>query len=154
VLTANGSATVLQDELQNTYQLATTTRPPGKRVRRAVELAGTTRTVGSSGGGTVEDRGTVTGKPFGSGSLVLLGTFRESTLDGTFRLRFKDGSVTGAVSLPFTISGNEIDFAGTGRFTGGTGAYRGISGGGLQVRDHNTLDGQNGTISLSGFGTY
>ena len=30
-LAASGSATIVQDELQNTYQLATTTRPPGPR---------------------------------------------------------------------------------------------------------------------------
>jgi hypothetical protein len=51
-------------------------------------------------------------------------------------------------------SGGEIDFKGTGRFTGGTGAYRGISGGKLDVRHHNTLDGQNGTLSVKGFATY
>jgi hypothetical protein len=154
VLRANGSATVLQDDLQNTYQLATTTRRPGKRVRRAVDMRGTTRTVGSSGPGMVEDRGTLAGTPFGRGSLVLLGAFREGILDGTFRLRFADGSIVGTASLPYTVSGSELDFAGTGRFTGGTGAYRGITASGLDVRDHNTLDGQNGTIAVTGSAAY
>jgi hypothetical protein len=154
VLTARGSATVLQDELQNTYQLATTTRSPGKRVRRRVSIKGTTRTVGSNGPNTVVDKGSLAGTPFGKGSLALLGTFNGGALEASFRLLFKDGSVTGTASLPFTVSGNEIDLAGTGRFTGGTGAYRGISGDDLQVRDHNTLDGQNGTISVKGFATY
>ena len=52
--------------------------------------------------------------------------------------------------MPFTITGNEIDFRGTSRFTGGTGAYRGITSGALTTRDHNTLDGQNGTLSVDG----
>ena len=149
-LVARGRATVIQDELQNTYQLAKTTRPRGARKRRRVRLAGTTRTVDTPSAGTVEDRGRVTGTPFGRGSLALLGTFRESVLDATFRLTFADGSVTGTAALPFTISGSEIDFRGTARFTGGTGAYRGISASGLRVHDHNTLDGQNGTISVDG----
>ena len=55
--------------------------------------------------------------------------------------------------MPFTIEGNEIDFRGTARFTGGTGAYRGISSGTLEAHDHNTLDGQNGVVSLKGFAT-
>ena len=150
-LVARGKATVIQDELQNTYQLAKTTRPAGSRKRRRVRIEGTTRTVGSPTPGTAEDRGTVRGTPFGRGSLVLLATFRESAADATFRLRFPDGSITGTAAMPFTISGSEIDFNGTARFTGGTGAYRGITGSGLKVHDHNTLDGQNGTISVDGF---
>ena len=154
VLTVNGKATVLQDDLQNTYQLATTTRRPGKRVRRAVELSGTTRTVGSNGPNTVVDEGSLTGSPFGKGSLALLGTFNGDVLSATFRLLFKDGSVTGTAALPFTVSGNEIDLLGTGTFTGGTGAYRGITGEKLEVHDHNTLDGQNGVITVQGFAKY
>ena len=36
----------------------------------------------------------------------------------------------------------------------GTGAYRGITSGALKAHDHNTLDGQNGRLSLDGFATY
>ena len=56
--------------------------------------------------------------------------------------------------MPFTIAGDEIDFRGTARITGGTGAYRGITSGALQAHDHNTLDGQNGVVSLTGFAKY
>ena len=56
--------------------------------------------------------------------------------------------------MPFKIEGGEIDFRGTARFTGGTGAYRGISSGALQAYDHNTLDGQNGVVSVTGFARY
>jgi hypothetical protein len=56
--------------------------------------------------------------------------------------------------MPFTIEAGEIDFRGTARFTAGTGAYRGISSGALAVHDHNTLDGQNGVVSLEGAARY
>jgi hypothetical protein len=56
--------------------------------------------------------------------------------------------------MPFTIQGNEIDFNGTARFIAGTGAYRGISSGVLAAHDHNTLDGQNGVVTVKGFATY
>jgi hypothetical protein len=154
VLTVKSRATVIQDDLQNTYQLAGTTRKPGKRVRRALSLKGTTRTVGSNGPNTVVDEGSLSGTPFGKGSLALLGTFNGGQLDATFRILFKDGSVTGTATLPFTVGDNEIDLLGTGRLTGGTGAYRGITGDGLNVHDHNTLDGQNGTITVKGFATF
>jgi hypothetical protein len=153
VLTAKGKATVLQDELQNTYQLATTTRR-GKRTRHPVSVSGRTRTVTPATPGTVEDHGTLSGTPFGKGSIVLVGRFGNGTLTGTFRLTFPRGSIVGTTSMPYTISGNEIDFQGTSRFTGGTGAYRGISSGDLDTRDHNTLDGQSGTLSVVGSATY
>jgi hypothetical protein len=153
VLTAKGSATVLQDELQNTYQLATTTRR-GKRARHAVSITGKTRTVTPATPGTVEDHGTLKGTPFGKGSIVLVGTFGNGRLTATFRLTFPRGSIIGTTSMPFTIAGNEISFQGTSRFTGGTGAYRGISSGALDTRDTNTLDGQSGRLSVSGFAKY
>ncbi len=153
-LTAHGSATIIQDDLQDTYQLATTTRPPGKPARRAVHVDGRTREVKASMPGTIEDHGTLTGSPFGPGSIVLVGKFDNGHFDGTFQLLFARGSVSGDASLPFTVSGNEIDFVGTAHFTRGTGAYRGISSGDLRVHDHNTLDGQNGVLTVDGAATY
>jgi hypothetical protein len=154
VLTARGKATILQDELQNTYQLATTTRH-GKRERHSLSIKGVTRTVKTPATpGTVEDHGKLTGTPFGKGSIVLVGTFAPGVLTANFRLTFPNGSIIGTASMPFTISGNEIDFHGTSRFTGGTGAYRGISSGALNTRDHNTLNGQSGRLSVVGSATY
>ncbi len=149
-----GNATIVQDELQNTYQLYKSTRRAGPRKRRAVSLAGRTRMVAPDTPGTIQDEGTVTSTPFGAGSVKLVGSLANARFTGTFRLLFKKGSVFGTAELPFTIAGNAIDFRGTVRFTAGTGAYRGISSGALQAHDTNTLDGQNGVISVEGFATY
>jgi hypothetical protein len=155
VLTARGTATITQDELQDTYQLAVATRPPGRRVRHAVHLAGQTKAITTpTTPGTIEDRGTVTGTPFGRGTVGLVATLKNGRATGPFRLVLARGSVTGTFSMPFTISGGEIAFVGTATFTGGTGAYRGITSGNLRAHDHNTLDGQNGRLSLDGFATY
>jgi hypothetical protein len=148
-----GKATIIQDELLNTYQLAKLTRPAGQRKRRRVSLAGTTRLVSGSGG-SVTDRGTVRGKPFGEGTIELTGSLAGGRLTAGFRLLFEDGSVIGTADMPFTIGGGEIDFAGTARFTWGTGAYRGITSGALDARDHNTLDGQSGELVVRGFARY
>ena len=152
-LRAKGAATVLQDDLKDTYQLATTTRPKGPRVTHTAHVDGRTKNV-SQKDGIFEDRGTLTGSPFGKGSIDLSGKFGDGHFDGTFRMLFAHGSVTGSFSTTYTTSGNEIDFTGTGAFTGGTGIYRGISGGALSVHDHNTLDGQNGVVTLDGRATY
>jgi hypothetical protein len=150
---ANGQATIVQDDLQNTYQLAHGGRRPGPRKRHRVSIDGATKMV-SQTAGTIEDRGTVTGTPFGRGSLVVQVALAGGRATGTFRLFYPNGSITGTVDLPFTIQGDEIDFNGTARFIAGTGAYRGISSGVLAAHDHNTLDGQNGVVTVKGFATY
>ncbi len=127
VLSATGSATIIQDNLQDTYQLATATRR-GKRVRHILSIAGRTHTVvPPATPGTVEDHGTISGTPFGRGTVVVVGTLTDGRLTATFRLTFPRGSVLGTTSMPFTISGQMIHFAGMSRLTGGTGDYRGIS---------------------------
>jgi hypothetical protein len=154
VLTANGRATIVQDDLLNTYQLATTPRRRATRATRRVSITGMTRMVTATTPGTIEDRGTVTGTPFGRGTITVVGTLRDARLTGGFRLVYPRGSISGTISMPFTVSGNEIDFRGTARLTGGTGAFRGISSPELQARDHNTLDGQSGTLAVEGSATY
>ena len=57
-------------------------------------------------------------------------------------------------SMPFTIGGGRITFKGTARITGGTGAYRGVTSGTLQAADTNTLDGQDGHVTVTGFARY
>jgi hypothetical protein len=125
-----------------------------KPQRHRVDVAGNTRAVGSPAPGTIEDRGTISGKPFKSGTIKLLATFDGASINGTFKIRTPHGSASGTVAMDFTISGNEITFNGTASFTGGKGKYKGIVGVDLKAYDHNTLDGQNGTLTLKGFATY
>jgi hypothetical protein len=152
-LGADGQATIVQDELQDTYQLAHATRKPGPRKSHELNLSARTKEVGASAAG-IHDRGTVTGTPFGKGSIDILVTLAGGKATGRFRMAFAKGSLTGTVDLPFTISGGEIDFKGTSRISGGTGAYRGITSGALKTHDHNTLDGQHGVVTVTGSARY
>jgi hypothetical protein len=151
-LRANGSATVIQDDLQNTYQRLP--RRSAAPKQHAVELIGTTHTVDSPEPGTLEDQGTVSGRPFGDGTVDLLVHLGAGTATGSFRIDAAKGSVFGTVAMDFVISGSEITFNGTADFTGGTGRYRGIEAHGLKAFDHNTLDGQSGTFTLEGVAEY
>ena len=151
---ASGTATIVQDELQNTYQLASAARPAAKRRRHAVSIDGETKMVEASTPGTIEDHGTLTGTPFGRGKVEIVVKLAGGKATGTFTMLVAKGSITGSVDMPFTIAGGEIDFRGTATFTAGTGAYRGITSGKLQVHDHNTLDGQNGVVALEGFARF
>jgi len=146
-LNAKGSATILQDELKNTYQRLPAGKP-GKK--RDVDVSGNTKSVGFSGG-AIHDQGTITGKPFGSATVDLLATFgANSTMTGDFTISNGRGTAFGTVDTTYVIAGSQITFTGTARFDGGTGRYRGIKGEGLELRDNNTLDGQNGTLTLTG----
>jgi hypothetical protein len=148
-LGATGSATILQDDLQDTYQRVPLVPPRGTRLHR-VHLRGAAKTVGSPTPGTLEDRGTVRGAPFGAGQATLVVRLAAGTATGTFRFVTKRGSARGTLDLTYVISGDEITFDGTASFTGGTGAYRRITGQRLKAHDHNHLDGQSGTFSLDG----
>jgi hypothetical protein len=154
VLRARGEATIVQDELQNTYQRLPRRPPRAGDTRHAVDLTGTTRTVGSPAPGVLRDQGTVSGTPFGPGEVTLDVTLGAGEATGPFRIDAEDGSVFGNVAMTFEISGSEITFNGTAEIVGGTGAYRGIRARNLTAFDHNTLDGQNGTFTLEGFARY
>jgi hypothetical protein len=147
-LVARGKATIVQDDLTNTYQRMSR---KSDYERHRVDLQGSTRSVDSPSQGTLHDQGTVAGQPFGDGTIDLLVTFGDNqTATGTFTIDADGGSAFGTVAMTYTTSGNEIDFTGTADFTGGTGAYRGTRGSDLAAHDHNTLDGQNGTFEVDG----
>jgi hypothetical protein len=151
-LRSKRSTTILQDDLKNTYQRLPRT---DESRRHRVDVTGSTKSVGSPEPGTIEDRGTISGTPFGNGTIDLLATFQPgSRMTGTFTLRTKRGAVFGTLDTTYVITGNEIHFTGTADITGGTRSYRGISGTDLAVTDDNTLDGQNGSVTMQGFARY
>jgi hypothetical protein len=154
VLRAGGAATIVQDELLNTYQRLPRRPDGGPGERHAVALTGAIRTVGSPAPGTLRDVGTVSGEPFGDGTVTLEVTLASGTASGPFRIRAEGGSVFGETELTYEIAGGEISFRGTARFVGGTGEYRGIRAENLTATDVNTLDGQSGRLTLDGFARY
>jgi hypothetical protein len=130
----------------------------GKPKRHRVDLTGATKMIGGTIiPGPVHDAGTVSGKPFGKSAKIKLTVqldLATTSAAGTFRIRDGRGTALGTVDMTFVIAGGEIDFDGTADFTAGKGRYKGIEGTGLKAHDHNTLDGQNGTVSLRGFATW
>ena len=130
-------------------------RAAGPRKRHRVSLDGKTKSVTTTQPGTIEDRGSITRHAVRArDGHAQRRRSAGGRATGTFRLLYPNGSITGSFDMAFTISGGEIDFKGTARFTAGTGAYRGITSGALAAHDHNTLDGQNGVVSVDGFARY
>lgn len=122
-----------------------------------VDLTGATTVVnGSILASPAQYEGTISGTPFGTGKIELTVqldlVYRTAT--GTFRIRDNKGTVLGTVDGTIVGLNRQIDFYGTAELTGGTGRYKRVSGTGLEVHTHNTLDDPNGTIELRGFVTY
>ncbi len=153
-LRAKGSATILQDDLSNTYQLLPPNPNAPKPKAHAVHLAGQTKTTGSPAPGTLRDQGTFTGAPIGTGEADIVVTLADGKATGTFTLDTAKGDIFGTVDMTYAISGSQITFDGTAAFTGGTGTYRGITAKNLAVHDENTLDGQNGAVTMDGTAKY
>ena len=129
-----------------------------KPKRHRIDVTAATKMSGGSIiPGPAIDRGTTSGKPFDDGRIKLTVQIDLATLTatGTFRIRDAEGTAFGTFDMDMDLSTpGEVDFDGTARFTGGKGAYKGIKGRNLKAHDHNTLDGQNGTVELKGFATY
>jgi hypothetical protein len=122
-----------------------------------VDLIGATETVnGSIISSPAIQRGTVSGEPFGTGTIELTVqldlVFRTAT--GTFRIHTNKGTVMGTLDGTIVGLNRVIDFEGIADLTGGTGRYKRISGTGLEAHAHWTLDSPDGTLSLEGFATY
>lgn len=130
-----------------------------KPKRHRIDVTAATKTVGGVNlSGPTIDRGTTSGKPFDDGKIKLTVNIdlATSSATGTFRIRDAKGTAFGTFDMAMTLDllGNQVDFDGTADITGGKGAYKGIKATGLKAHDHNTLDGQNGTVELKGFATY
>jgi hypothetical protein len=148
VMRAAGSATIIQDDLKNTYQRVVP-KPSGKV--RTVTVRGMTKLAGLSGQGELNDRGTISGRPFGEGTIDIYVRFQgQGRATADFTIATPDGTASAKADLTFEIGGGEIHFAGTADFVSGTGRYRKITGTDLEVTDTNTLDGQNGRVTLDG----
>ena len=151
-LRAGGEATIVQDELQNTYQ-----RVPRKQ-RRSKHRGRGRR---GDAGGRLARAGDEPRRRDDRGQAVRR---RDRRHPGHVRARARRrpgasrstrprGSAFGTVAMTYVIAGSEITFTGTATFTGGTGKFRGIKGT-VDAFDHNTLDGQNGSVRLDGVARY
>jgi hypothetical protein len=133
------------------------TAAPAKPKLHPVDLTGATTVLnGSILASPAQYEGTISGTPFGTGTIELTVqldlVYRTAT--GTFEIRNNKGTVSGTLDGTIVGLNRVIDFYGTAELTGGTRRYKRISGTGLEVHTRNTLDDPNGTIELSGFVTY
>jgi hypothetical protein len=115
-----------------------------------VAITGQARVVPGNGT-TLNQVGSFSGAPFGSGSLRLrtrIGQGQGATF--TFSLTTKRGSVSGSGTIALEFGKTTVSYHGTASITSGTGAYRSYRARNLRVTGNGALTAEKYPISLTG----
>ena len=98
------------------------------------------------------DVGTVTGTPYGKGSIELTYTLHPKWGIATtaFTITTATGTITGRAVSHYAIGKVTISFSGVGRITGGTGAFAGTASGVLEFNALHSLTGKREVIRFLG----
>lgn len=103
----------------------------------------------------IEQKGTVTGSPFGRGTLTLRSKLAaRRTLEFSIRLVTPHGTVTGTGRATLKASGSQADYTGTVRITGGTRRYSRISRSNLRVSGVGDSAARTTTVRITGSARY
>ena len=94
--------------------------------------------------------GTVTGRPFGSGRMVLSSKLEQATVTSTFTLTTKAGLVRGRATARLTLDGDTATYKGTATITSGTRRYRGAKGSSIRFTGVGPVSAKRTKITLSG----
>jgi len=104
------------------------------------------------------DEGFTLGVPVAAGNITLNWVLdpKTSVADTKITIATEEGIIRGKASTTYTVnkSANSIKFVGTMNITSGTSAFRGIKATGLEFTDDNTLNGQNGKVTIKGVAHY
>jgi hypothetical protein len=105
------------------------------------------------------DQGTVSGIPTGTGDITINWSLNPETkaATGYFVISSGAGVIHGNAQTSSVVDGNHITLSGTADLTGGTGSFQGIEGIegiDLAFTETDTLDGQNGQITITGNAVY
>jgi hypothetical protein len=103
----------------------------------------------------IEQKGTVTGTPFGKGTLTLRSRLAgRKQLEYSIRLVTAHGVVTGSGTATLKASGSQADYVGTMRITGGTRKYARISRSTLRVSGVGDSAARTTTVRITGSARY
>lgn len=103
----------------------------------------------------IEQKGAVTGTPFGKGTLTLRSRLAgRKQLEFSIRLVTRAGTVTGSGRATLKASGSQADYVGTVRITGGTRRYARIRRSTLRVTGVGDSAARTTTVRISGRARY
>lgn len=118
----------------------------------AYQASGSMRKVGHSGPAVIY-RGSVTSPRFGRARVTQRLRITVLSATGTFRVRYRGGTLRGRVSAHARVRGSGLAFEGTLRITGGSGRFSGAHGTG-RYSGTSSLDLSHATFEQRGTLTY
>ena len=129
---------------------ASAAKPKSRALSASGELV---RTAKPSNTSSIQ-AGTVKGKPFGSGRMVLSSSLKQATVTSTFTLTTSAGIVRGRATARLTLDGDTATYKGTARITSGTRRYRGATGTNIRFTGVGPVSAKRTKITLSGWVRY
>lgn len=127
------------------------TRLKPRRAAHAVDLTAHTKQT-SKTGRRFTDAGQLTGGPVGAANIVLHWRLHPATgrATSTFTITSGSGLIRGRARCIYRIDGDTIALNGVAQLPAGTGRFEGIRNADLSFTMTDTLDGQNGLITMQG----
>ena len=106
----------------------------------------------SSTGATMRQSGPFSGTPLGAGTLTVTTTIGRGTTGArvSFKMVNRRGQIWGTGDVKLTFRGAKVSYNGTGRITGGSGAFRNVRGSGLRLVGGGDLTGSRFPLRLTG----
>jgi hypothetical protein len=126
--------------------LAWAVKPQSRALSASGQL---TRTAKPGALSTVQE-GTVRGRPFGTGRMVLRSTLKQARVTSTFTLETAAGTVRGRAIARLTLDGDTATYKGTATITSGTRRYRGAAGSNIRFTGVGPVSAKSTKITLSG----
>jgi hypothetical protein len=117
---------------------------------RALSASGELERTAKPGALSTVQEGTVRGRPFGTGRMVLRSTLKRATVTSTFTLATKAGVVRGRATARLTLDGDTATYKGTATITGGTRRYRRVAGSNIRFTGVGPVSAKSTRITLSG----
>jgi hypothetical protein len=117
---------------------------------RALNASGELKRTARPGALSAVQEGTLRGRPFGTGRMVLRSTLKQARVTSTFTLETSAGTVRGRATARLTLDGDTATYKGRATITSGTRRYRGAAGSNSRFTGVGPVSAKSTKITLSG----
>jgi hypothetical protein len=117
---------------------------------RALSASGELKRTARPGPHSTVQSGTLRGKPFGTGTMVLRSSLSRAIVTSTFTLQTRAGLVRGRARARLTLDGDTAHYKGTATITSGTRRYRDARGSNITFTGVGPVSAKSTKITLRG----
>lgn len=121
-----------------------------KTTSRALSASGELKRTARPGPHSTVQAGTLKGKPFGSGTMILRSSLSRAIVTSTFTLQTSAGLVRGRARARLTLDGDTANYKGTATITSGTRRYRNATGSNIRFTGVGPVSAKSTKITLRG----